>query len=229
MNADQPNILVIDDDDRLRDLLQKFLSENNFFVITAADAADARSKMASLAFDIIILDRMMPGQSGLDFATDLRKSSDVPILMLTAMGELEDRITGLEQGVDDYLVKPFEPRELLLRINSILKRSMVSESGIALSEVIMGDAKFDVDRSQLTVAGKPVKLTTVEVLLLKSLSERPGTTLSRESLIEQTGADATGRAIDVQVMRLRRKIEKNPRLPRYLQTVRGKGYVLLPD
>ncbi|MDH5666311.1 MAG: response regulator transcription factor [Rhodospirillaceae bacterium] len=229
MDVDQPNILVVDDDERLRELLQKFLSENNFFVITAADVTDARSKMASLSFDIIILDRMMPGESGLDFAADLRKSNDVPILMLTAMGELEDRIAGLEQGVDDYLTKPFEPRELLLRINSILKRSMAPESGVALSEVIMGDAKFDVERAQLTIAGKPVKLTTVEVLLLKSLSERPGTTLSRELLIEQTGADAAGRAIDVQVMRLRRKIEKNPRLPRYLQTVRGKGYVLLPD
>lgn len=229
MNADQPNILVVDDDDRLRELLQKFLSENNFFVITATDAADARCKLAALSFDMIILDRMMPGESGLDFAADLRKTNDVPILMLTAMGELEDRIAGLEQGVDDYLAKPFEPRELLLRINSILRRAVVPETTIAPSEVTMGEAKFDIERSQLTIAGKPVKLTTVEILLLKSLLERPGTTLSREKLIEQTGADAAGRAIDVQVMRLRRKIEKNPKLPRYLQTVRGKGYVLLPD
>lgn len=229
MNIDKPNILVVDDDARLRELLQKFLSENNFFVISANDAADARSKLASLSFDIIILDRMMPGESGLDFAHDLRKTSDVPILMLTAMGEIEDRIAGLEQGVDDYLTKPFEPRELLLRINSILRRAALPETEPAIKEVSMGDAKFDIERCELTINGAPIKLTTVEVQLLKSLSQRPGTTLSREKLIEQTGADAAGRAIDVQVMRLRRKIEKNPRLPRYLQTVRGKGYVLLPD
>lgn len=229
ISVDRPNILVVDDDGRLRELLQKFLSENDFFVMSAVDAGDARTKLLSLSFDLIILDRMMPGESGLDFAADLRKTNDVPILMLTAMSEIEDRIEGLEQGVDDYLAKPFEPRELLLRINSILKRVATSVDGPGPSEIIMGEAIFDIDRSELTISGVPVKLTTVEVQLLKALSERPGTTLSREALVEQTGADSAGRAIDVQVTRLRRKIEKNPKVPRYLQTVRGKGYVLLPD
>ncbi len=229
VSADQPNILVVDDDARLRELLQKFLSESNFFVITATDASDARSKLLSLSFDLIILDRMMPGESGLEFAADLRKTNDVPILMLTAMGETESRIEGLEQGVDDYLAKPFEPRELLLRINSILKRAATPVDDVVPSKIVMGEAVFDIERSELTIGGTPVKLTTVEVQLLKALSKRPGTTLSREALIEQSGADAAGRAIDVQVTRLRRKIEKNPKVPRYLQTVRGKGYVLLPD
>ena len=229
VSADQPNILVVDDDVRLRELLQKFLSENNFFIITAIDASDARSKLSSLSFDLIILDRMMPGESGLEFAADLRKTNDVPILMLTAMSEIENRIEGLEQGVDDYLAKPFEPRELLLRINSILKRVAATVDGLAPTEIVMGEARFNIERSELTIGGTPVKLTTVEVQLLKALSEKPGTTLSREVLIEHSGADAAGRAIDVQVTRLRRKIEKNPKVPRYLQTVRGKGYVLLPD
>ncbi|MCK5167141.1 MAG: response regulator transcription factor [Rhodospirillaceae bacterium] len=229
VNADRPNILVVDDDVRLRELLQKFLSESNFFVITAIDASDARSKLSSLSFDLIILDRMMPGESGLEFAADLRKTNDVPILMLTAMSETENRIEGLEHGVDDYLAKPFEPRELLLRINSILKRVVATTDDVAPTKIIMGEAIFDIERSELTIGGTPVKLTTVEVQLLKALSIRPGTTISREVLIEQSDADAAGRAIDVQVTRLRRKIEKNPKVPRYLQTVRGKGYVLLPD
>lgn len=230
MQADNAHILVVDDDARLRELLQKFLSENDFFVFTATDAADARTKLCSLAFDLIVLDLMMPGESGLEFAADLRKNdNDVPILMLTAMGETDDRIKGLEQGADDYLTKPFEPRELLLRINSILKRVSHVKAAGPLSEVQMGDACFNVERSELIVRGEPVKLTTVEIGLLKTLSENPGTILSREDLIEQTGADAAGRAIDVQVTRLRRKIETNPKVPRYLQTVRGKGYVLMPD
>lgn len=230
MHVENAHILVVDDDARLRELLQKFLSENDFFVFTATDAADARTKLRSLAFDLIVLDLMMPGESGLELAADLRKNgNDVPILMLTAMGETEDRINGLEQGADDYLTKPFEPRELLLRINSILKRVSQVVAAEPLDEVQMGEACFNVERSELTIAGEAVKLTTVEVQLLKTLSENPGTILSREELIEQTGADTAGRAIDVQVTRLRRKIETNPKVPRYLQTVRGKGYVLLPD
>ncbi|MCW8914865.1 MAG: response regulator [Magnetovibrio sp.] len=234
MVADLPHILVVDDDDRLRTLLQKYLSENGFVVISATDAQNARDKLRSLAFDLIILDLMMPGESGLEFATDYRQSSSVPILMLTAMGESEDRIRGLECGADDYLTKPFEPRELLLRINNILKRAVlsapVSETPTMVS---MGDAEFDIERGELKVAGTPVRLTTVEVQLLKALAEQPGEPLSRDDLIERTGAatDASsgGRAVDVQVTRLRRKIEADPKLPRYLQTVRGKGYVLLPD
>ncbi len=228
MEAELPHILVVDDDDRLRELLRKFLSENGFMVSTASDAADARAKLAGLAFDLIILDLMMPGESGLDFATDLRTRSTVPILMLTAMGEPEDRIAGLETGADDYLSKPFEPRELLLRIRSVLRRQP-AEAELQPREVRMGEVVFDPARERLSRKGRPIHLTSVEAALLVALSEQPGETLSREELIERTGASGEGRAIDVQVTRLRRKIEPDPRLPRYLQTVRGRGYVLRPD
>jgi len=227
MDAELPHILVVDDDDRLRELLRKFLSENGFLVSTASDAADARAKLTGLAFDLIVLDLMMPGESGLAFGADLRSRSAVPILMLTAMGEPEDRIAGLETGADDYLTKPFEPRELLLRIRSVLRRHPQGEA--PRKEVRMGDVVFDPAREQLSRAGRPIRLTSVEASLLSALSERPGETLSRDELISLTGAGGEGRAIDVQVTRLRRKIEPDPRLPRYLQTVRGRGYVLRPD
>jgi len=234
MVADIPHILVVDDDDRLRELLRKYLSDNGFIVLSATDAGNARAKLASLAFDLIILDLMMPGESGLDFAADLRTTSDVPILMLTAMGEAQDRIRGLENGADDYLTKPFEPRELLLRVNNILKRvPQRADQDEAPCIITMGAASFDVERGVLKVDDRPVRLTTVEVQLLKVLAERPGEPLTRDDLIERTGAGADvnsgGRAVDVQVTRLRRKIEADPKLPRYLQTVRGKGYVLMPD
>jgi len=227
MNEDNPHILVVDDDARLRDLLSKFLGENGFLVSVAADAADARSKMKTLCFDLIVLDLMMPGESGLEFAEDLRRRDPVPILMLTAMGEIEDRIGGLERGADDYLVKPFEPRELLLRLNNIIKRAPVA--GQPAQDVVMGDVLFRPDRQELSRSGEPLRLTDVEASLLGALARRPGDILSREQLIQLTGASGDGRAIDVQVTRLRRKIEQNPKLPRYLQTVRGKGYVLRPD
>jgi len=227
MDAELPHILVVDDDDRLRELLRKFLSENGFLVSTASDAADARAKLTGLAFDLIVLDLMMPGESGLAFGADLRSRSAVPILMLTAMGEPEDRIAGLKTGADDYLTKPFEPRELLLRIRSVLRRHPQGEA--PRKEVRMGDVVFDPAREQLSRAGRPIRLTSVEASLLSALSERPGETLSRDELISLTGAGGEGRAIDVQVTRLRRKIEPDPRLPRYLQTVRGRGYVLRPD
>ena len=234
MVADTPHILVVDDDDRLRALLKKYLSDNGFIVLSATDAQNARDKLASLAFDLIVLDLMMPGESGLDFAADLRKTSDVPVLMLTAMAESEDRIRGLEHGADDYLSKPFEPRELLLRVNNILKRVPQRTDAEPMSHIItMGAASFDTERGVLKVDGRLVRLTTVEVQLLKVLAEHPGEPLTRDDLIERTGADADansgGRAVDVQVTRLRRKIESDPKLPRYLQTVRGKGYVLMPD
>ncbi len=227
MDAELPHILVVDDDDRLRELLRKFLSENGFLVSTASDAADARAKLTGLAFDLIVLDLMMPGESGLAFGADLRSRSAVPILMLTAMGEPEDRIAGLETGADDYLTKPFEPRELLLRIRSVLRRHPQGKA--QRKEVRMGDVVFDPTREHLSRAGRPIRLTSVEASLLSALSERPGETLSRDELISLTGAGGEGRAIDVQVTRLRRKIEPDPRLPRYLQTVRGRGYVLRPD
>jgi two-component system phosphate regulon response regulator OmpR len=222
-----PHVLVIDDDDRLRELLAKFLTDHGFMVATASDAADARAKLVSLAFDVIVLDLMMPGETGLEFAESLRHRSDVPILMLTAMNEVEDRIVGLEHGADDYLGKPFEPRELLLRINSILRRAPIPNEPIG--EVKLGDAVFLPERSELRRGGETVRLTDIEAALLDALVRRPGEVLSREELIELTGASGGGRAVDVQVTRLRRKIERDPKLPRYLQTVRGKGYVLRPD
>ena len=227
MSADLTHILAVDDDDRLRELLKKFLSENGFRVSVARDAADARTKLAALEFDLMVLDLMMPGESGLDLAADIRKTNPIPILMLTAMAESEDRISGLEKGADDYLTKPFEPRELLLRINNILRRQpALIESQI---DIQMGDVLFDQNHDTLSRNGELIRLTSIEASLLKVLAEQPNNILSREELIERTGAAGGGRAVDVQVTRLRRKIEQDPRLPRYLQTVRGKGYVLKPD
>ncbi len=226
MSENSAHILVVDDDQRLRELLGRFLGESGFVVMAASDAADARHKLSSITVDLIILDRMMPGESGLDFAADLQDSG-IPILMLTAMGEAEDRIAGLERGVEDYLVKPFEPRELVLRVNNILKRAPQPDAGAR--EIRMGDKVFDLERSELLACGEPVRLTDAEAALLNALASRPGISVSRESLIGMTGAAANDRAVDVQVMRLRRKIERDPRDPRYLQTVRGKGYVLVPD
>ena len=228
VSLDPPHILVVDDDDRLRELLVKYLCDHNFIVTGAGDAADARVRLVGLEFDLIVLDLMMPGESGLDFAEYLRKSIDVPILMLTAMNESDDRIRGLEQGADDYLGKPFEPKELVLRINNILKRRPI-QAPMSL-EVKMGAITFRPPRGELDLDdGCSIRLTEVEAILLEVLARRPGEVFSREELILQTGARGGGRAVDVQVTRLRRKIEINPRMPRYLQTVRGKGYVLYPD
>ena len=224
---DPPHILVVDDDDRLRALLTKFLRENGFLATDASDAAEAREKMSKLEFDLIVLDLMMPGETGLEFATDLRKTRQIPIMMLTAMAEPEDRITGLEQGADDYLVKPFEPRELLLRLHNILKRKPVERG--PEEDVRMGNVTYKPIRGELERDGQPIRLTEVESALLGALSRRAGQVISRDELIDLTGASGGGRAVDVQVTRLRRKIETNPKLPRYLQTVRSKGYVLYPD
>ncbi len=229
MDTEKYHILVVDDDDRLRDLLRDFLTSNGFIVSTAADAAAARAGCRGMNFDLIVLDLMMPGESGLDFASDLRKTNSVPILMLTAMGEAAHRIAGLEQGADDYMSKPFEPRELVLRINSILRR-IPREDNVAMpEEVVMGGFRFNLVRDELSRDGEAIRLTEIETTLLRALAENPGVTLSREELMRRTGATGGGRAIDVQVTRLRRKIEKEPRLPRYLRTVRGQGYMLRPD
>ena len=227
MNNDFPHILVIDDDNRLRELLRQFLSKNGFWESVACDAADARERLKSLTFDLLVLDRMMPGEDGLDFAANIRKSSMVPILMLTAMIEPEDRINGFEGGVDDYLTKPFEPRELLLRINSILRRIPTRPS--VPEEIQLGEVVYYSKREEIMRKGIHVRLTDVEAALLKALVTSLGVVLSREILTKLTGASGGVRAIDVQVTRLRRKIEPDPKLPIYLQTVRGKGYVLHPD
>ncbi len=225
-SADKPHILVVDDDTRLRELLRSFLSRNGFRVTTASTAHEARQRRTGLDFDLIVLDVMMPGQSGLDFAAELRKKDDVPILMLTAMGEPKDRIAGLETGVDDYLGKPFEPRELLLRIQSVLRRGRV-EAVEEPGHVSFGPMQFDLVLGELTQKGKRVPLTEAEVALLRALSARLGQVLSRESLCKSVGGGLNERAIDVQVTRLRRKIEPDPGFPRYLRTVRGQGYRLV--
>jgi two-component system, OmpR family, phosphate regulon response regulator OmpR len=222
-----PHLLVVDDDTRLRELLRRYLTEQGFRVTTAENAAAARAKLASMEFDLLVLDLMMPGESGLDFTSHIRRESTVPILMLTAMGEPEDRILGLERGADDYLPKPFEPRELLARIRTVLRRAPQPPSIPPLPRVIrFGHCMFDLDRQLLTRSGVPIRLTSTEAALLRALALSPGRPLSRERLSDGPGQSRT---VDVQVTRLRRKIEDDPKFPRYLQTVRGKGYVLLTD
>ncbi len=226
--TDKPHILVVDDDTRLRELLKSFLSRNGFRVSTAKSAAEARQHLDALDFDLIVLDVMMPGETGLEFAGELRRTDDVPILMLTAMGESKDRIAGLEKGVDDYLGKPFEPRELLLRIQNVLRRSRPAEpTGEAVRIVTFGPLQFDSELGELTQKGRRVPLTDAEIALLRALTGRMGQVLSRESLCKSVGSDVNERAIDVQVTRLRRKIEPDPGFPRYLRTVRGQGYRLV--
>jgi two-component system phosphate regulon response regulator OmpR len=207
--------------------LTRYLSSNGFRVSAAQSAAEARALMKTMAFDLLILDVMMPGESGLDLARDVRAHSQVPILMLTARGEPADRIAGLELGVDDYLPKPFEPRELLLRINALLRRAQPLAQA-ASRPVKMGTALYDPGASRLTKAGKPVRLTGAEAALLQLFAANAGHSFSRSDLCARLGV-ALERSIDVQVTRLRRKIEDDPKLPLYLQTVRGVGYVLVPD
>jgi two-component system phosphate regulon response regulator OmpR len=230
-SPDKPHILVVDDDTRLRELLKTFLSRSGFRVSTAKDAAEARQHLEALDFDLIVLDVMMPGQTGLDFAGELRKTNDVPILMLTAMGEPKDRIAGLEKGVDDYLGKPFEVRELLLRIQSVLRRGRPTTPAEATADidrkVTFGPLQFDLALGELTQKGKRVPLTDAEISLLRALTGRMGEVLSREALCKSVGSEVNERAIDVQVTRLRRKIEPDPGFPRYLRTVRGQGYRLV--
>jgi len=225
--VEDPHLLVVDDDERLRQLLQKYLSGNGYRVSAAANAADARVLMKSMAFDLLILDVMMPGESGFDLAQSVRAASAVPILMLTARGEALDRIEGLERGADDYLAKPFEPRELLLRIGSLLRRA-APPARTAHAEVRMGECVYDAERGQLRRKGKPVRLTSSENALLQLFAANAGRSFSRADLCSRLGV-ALERSIDVQVTRLRRKIEEDPKLPLYLQTVRGVGYVLVPD
>ena len=229
MQDDTAHLLVIDDDTRLRDLLQRYLSEQGFRVTTATDAADARAKLKSLTFDLLVVDIMMPGESGLSLTRTLREQSEVPILLLTAMSEAGDRIDGLSSGADDYLSKPFEPQELVLRINAILRRIRPPLEIGADHCVSFGQFSFDPQREELRRGTDTVRLTAAEASLLKALARRPGNALSRDELIAESPVIANLRTVDVQMARLRRKIEDNPRFPRYLQTVRGIGYVLMLD
>ena len=229
--ADTPHLLVVDDDARLRALLQRFLAEQGFRVTAAPDAAAARQALHAMAFDLVVLDVMMPGESGLELTEALRRNGqDVPILMLTARGAPDDRIAGFEHGADDYLAKPFDPRELALRIRTILKRATPPPStAIAIAPVQLGRFWFHLDRAELRGPDGVVRLTGGESSLLLALAKHAGEVLSREEIATALGTPEAGeRAIDVQVTRLRRKIEPDPREPRFLQTVRHRGYILRP-
>ncbi len=220
-----PHILVVDDDDRLCALVSRYLNEHGFLSFTAPDAAAAKDILGVGVFDALVLDVMMPGQDGRDLTRELRLShGDIPIILLTAMGEADDRVAGLESGADDYLTKPFDPRELVLRLQSILRRRPPQDGGRKIYTI--GRWTYDPLVPELVDGAETVRLTDVEDTLLKTLAQRPDTILSRDDLAELCGVDAGERTIDVQVTRLRRKLEEDSKTPRYLQTVRGKGYLL---
>jgi two-component system phosphate regulon response regulator OmpR len=231
------HLLIVDDDERIRGLLQKFLMRNGFWVSAARDAAHARRLMAGLDFDMLVLDVMMPGEDGVSLTRDLRARIKTPILLLTARGDTADRIAGLEAGADDYLPKPFEPKELLLRINAILRRAPVALPEPKQPKVLhLGPVRYDVDRGEMWRGDAPVRLTSTEAALMRIFAARPGEALSRARLVDdlgrtsgRDGGQAQERAVDVQITRLRRKFESDPKQPRYLQTVRGAGYMLAPE
>lgn len=225
-----PHVLIVDDDRRLRELLKSFLSANECRVSAVDGAAEARKRMQGMAFDLVVLDVMMPGESGLEFARGLREQGNqVPILMLSALSDTEDRISGLTAGVDDYLAKPFEPRELLLRVQAILKRHAAVQPGQPqVNEVRFGPFTFNLVRGELRRDGELVHLTTRERDILRVLSARAGEPVDRADIIEPS-QEESNRAVDVQINRLRRKIEEQPAMPVYLQTVRGQGYTLHVD
>lgn len=222
MHKNLPHLLVIDDDTRLRNLLGRFLGENGFEVSLAKDTAQARELMAQKEFNLLILDVMMPNEDGVSFTTAIRQSASTPIIMLTARGEFDDRIKGLEAGADDYLPKPFEPKELLLRINNVLKRS----PSLARPQAIynFGDFTFSISDSRLKKSDQLIHLTESEAKILSILCAEQGSPISRDKLSKLCNVDY--RSIDVQITRLRKKIEQNPKQPHYLQTVRNLGYVL---
>lgn len=231
MTAHDAHLMIVDDDERIRTLLRKFLMNNGFMVTAARDAAHARRILAGLDFDLIVIDVMMPGEDGVSLCRDLRVRRATPIMLLTAKSETADRIAGLEAGADDYLAKPFEPKELLLRINAILRRvPEAAEAGPVL--LSLGGLRYDAGRGELWDGERMVHLTSTEAQLMRLFARRPGAPWTRADLTRELGRGgdvAQERAIDVQVTRLRRKLEADPRQPRYLQTVRGAGYMLAPD
>lgn len=221
------HVLIVDDDQRIRDLLRDFLDANGYLVSLAGSAGEAREKMRGLVFDIVILDVMMPGETGLSFITQMRKSgTGTPILMLSALDQGQDRIAGLQSGSDDYLSKPFEPQELLLRLKNLLKRASPIDSGA--KEIKFGECHFDIVKAELMKAGVSIRLTTREKEILRLLARDLGQPFSRIQLA-QSGGEDSARSVDVQINRLRQKIETDPANPRYLQTVRGSGYTLFAD
>ena len=233
MSVDIAHLLIVDDDERIRGLLQKFLVRHGFLVSTARDAAHARRILSGLEFDLIVLDVMMPGEDGMTLCRDLRSKMATPILLLTAKAETADRIAGLESGADDYLVKPFEPKELLLRINAILRRVPQAEPSVVRPKVLnLGPVRYDIERGELWQGNDLIRLTATESQLMRIFSAIPGEAISRGKLVEElsrSGGQTQERAVDVQITRLRRKLEADPKQPRYLQTVRGAGYMLQPD
>ena len=227
------HLLIVDDDARIRNLLQTFLIRQGFMVSTARDAGHARRLLHGLAFDLLVLDVMMPGEDGVSLTRSLRETSQVPIMLLTAKGEADERIIGLEAGADDYLSKPFEPKELLLRINAILRRMPEPSLSETVPKILyLGAVRYDVERGELWRGDALVRLTATEAQLMQLFASTLGEVVSRLQLVEDLGRDderAQERAVDVQVTRLRRKIESDPKEPRYLQTVRGAGYMLTTD
>ncbi|TRD23203.1 response regulator [Palleronia caenipelagi] len=233
--TDRPHILIVDDDERLRDLLKKYLSRKGFFVSAARDSQHARRILSGLDFDLAIVDVMMPGEDGVSLCQWLVSDRGLPTLLLTARGETEERIRGLEAGADDYMSKPFEPMELLLRINAILRRVPPPEEPEAPKMLHLGPIRYDVSRGELWRGDELIRLTATESALMRLFSREVGEVVSRTRLIEDLGragpegAGAQERAVDVQITRLRRKIEADPKNPRHLQTVRGAGYMLVAD
>jgi two-component system, OmpR family, phosphate regulon response regulator OmpR len=220
------HILVVDDDARLRRLLQRYLTEQGYHVSAAGDAAEAKAALRNFSFDLMVLDVMMPGQDGISLVAELRAAIDLPILLLTALGETEDRVNGLAAGADDYLAKPFDPRELLLRIATILRR--VAPAAPADQLFRFGPFALDASGQELWRGDERIHLTDAEWSLLQILAAQPGLAISRQELGQRSRISGSDRAIDTQIARLRRKLEPDPRRPRYLLTKRGEGYVLRP-
>ena len=232
------HLLIVDDDARIRTLLQKYLIRNDFMVSAARDGAHARRLLAGLSFDMMILDVMMPGEDGIALTRHVRSASQTPILLLTAKGDAEDRIAGLEAGADDYLPKPFEPRELLLRINAILRRRPKAvATGVTPQVLNLGPFRYEIEKGELKRGDAVIRLTQTEAALMRFFCQHPGEVIRRDALVDHLGRDRAAhggmvgqeRAVDVQITRLRRKIELDPKSPRYLQTVRGAGYMLVTD
>jgi two-component system phosphate regulon response regulator OmpR len=221
---DAPHLLVVDDDTRIRNLLKQYLTENGFRVTVAGNAGEARRKLAGLDFDLLVLDVMMPGETGVDLTKSLRTEKNVPILMLTALSETDSRISGLEAGADDYLPKPFDPRELILRINNILRRGAPATTP-KVEQLVFGPYTFQIARRELKRGGEALKLTDREQEILAIFAARAGETIPRHELVGDD-SEVGERTIDVQINRLRRKIERDPSNPVWLQTVRGIGYRL---
>jgi two-component system phosphate regulon response regulator OmpR len=227
MQPRSPHILVVDDDDRIRDLLARFLRERALRVSTASDGDHALKLLSQMQFDLVILDVMMPGVDGFEVTRRVRGESETPILLLTARGEPEDRIKGLSLGADDYLAKPFEPEELALRVQAILRRAAPPKRGP--KSVVFGDWTFNLATGRLDKAGEPVRLTGGEAALLQALAAQAGEAVSRTALSDNAAGEAGERAVDVQITRLRRKLEVDPKQPIWIQTVRGEGYKLVAD